>query len=170
MSDCSTISFTFCVCGGAGLDVQWLWHISVAPLRGSLLLFFCTPQYTVCVCVCVCHRKRQTQRVVSRRTGRLVICLSAFRLPKHCLFFDYTVYLQVWITERVGLPLSASACALPEHVEGVTCSSPCSPSLSVCSPGGCHGNSQTAADFAAASWGDCENREEVSGISLGLLF
>lgn len=31
----------------------------------------------------------------------------------------------------------------------------------VCSPGGCHGNSQTAADFAPASSGDCENREEV---------
>ena len=31
----------------------------------------------------------------------------------------------------------------------------------VCSPGGCHGNSQTAADFAPASSGDCENRDEV---------
>lgn len=28
----------------------------------------------------------------------------------------------------------------------------------VCSPGGCHGNSQTAADFAPASSGDCERQ------------
>lgn len=43
---------------------------------------------TMCVCefVCMCHGERQTQRVVNRRTGRLVICLSAFRLTKHWLF------------------------------------------------------------------------------------
>lgn len=79
--------------------------------------------------VCVCHRDRQIRRVVNRRAGRLVICLSAFSLSKlHCVLAS--------LNKGGSLLLSESVCvyererALSEHVEGVTCSLPCFPNPS----------------------------------------
>lgn len=135
-------------------------RLSCPPPGQPPLLLLRSTMPCVCVCafVCMCHRERQTQRVVNRRTGRLVICLSAFRLPKHCLLVT-TLCTRKFEWRREFASCYLRVCALPEHVEGVTCffavlSKP------VCSPGGCHGNSQTAADFAPASSGDFENREE----------
>lgn len=105
---------------------------------------------------CKCQRESQTQRVVNRRTGRLVICSSAFSLTKHCLFvttlcsrkfgFIWEFSCYIWEREWERECACAWACG-GSHMFSAVLSKP------VCSPGGCHGNSQTAADFAPASSG-----------------
>lgn len=81
-------------------------HLSCPPVGQPPPLLLHSTVQRACLCVCVTEsegeRQTHTHRVVNRRTGRLVICLSAFRLTKHRRFFffffcDYTVYFQVWI-------------------------------------------------------------------------
>lgn len=160
----------------APLDVHWLWHIlephhcplspphtrPLAQGRLSLLLTSIkTARLFMCARVCVSqHAERQTKsgKQTDWQTGHLLVGFLDF---PNTVFFVFVfwhcaVFLQVLngggsvITERV----------LPEHVERVTCSPSC---LLSHSPGGCHANSQTLADFAPASLGDWENREEVWG-------
>lgn len=120
-----------------------------------------------CVCVCVDVSRREIDRVANRWTGRLVVCLSAFKTHQTLPFCDYTVYLQVWKKKRkkekemgVSEPPVIWERVLPEHVEGVTCSLPCFPSLSA------HlvvamGTARQRQTLHQPPWGDCENREEV---------
>ncbi len=85
---------------------------------------------SMCVCVCVSQRETDTEsgKQTDWQTGHLLVC---FQTHQTLAFCGYTVFLQVWIKEGVRLPvIRERVCALPEHVEGVTCSSPCFPSLS----------------------------------------
>lgn len=134
-----------------------------APLQGSLLHFFCTPRYSVCVCVTEKETDTQSGKQTDWQTGHLLVCFSDSPNIAFFYFGDYTVYSQVLnkggssppvIWESAVCVCSAWACG-GSHMFSAVLSKP------VCSPGGCHGNSQTAADFAPASSGDCENREEV---------
>lgn len=164
-SCCFIISLALCRCRRTELDVQKLWHISVSPLpQGQPLLLLnstkrCVAIYVhACVCVCVDVSRREIDRVANRWTGRLVVCLSTFKTHQTSPFCDYTVYLQVWKKKkerkrngREWASCYLRACAAwacgGSHMFLAVLSKP------VCSPGGCHGNSQTAADFAPASSG-----------------
>lgn len=112
----------------------------------------------MCMRVFVCVSRREIDRVANRWTGRLVVCLSTFKTHQTSPFCDYTVYLQVWKKKkerkrngREWASCYLRACAAwacgGSHMFLAVLSKP------VCLPGGCHGNSQTAADFAPASSG-----------------
>lgn len=68
-----------------------------APLQGSLLHFFCTPRYSVCVCVCVTEKETDTQsgKQTDWQTGHLLVCFSDSPNIAFFYFGDYTVYSQV---------------------------------------------------------------------------
>lgn len=141
---------------------NWTWcslvmtHLSWPPLKGgfNLLLFSSWPLQSgvviyVSVPTCVAAHEETDRDRASRRTGRLAVCSSAARLSKRCRSCGHTVHLQVLNAGRRECCLrvcAAWACG-GSHMFLAVLSKP------VCSPGGCHGNSQTLADFATSLLG-----------------
>lgn len=163
-SCCFIISLALCRCRRTELDVQKLRHISVSPLsQGQRLLLLnstkrCVAIYVhacVCVCVCVTQGDRQGGKQMDWQTGRLLVDFQdspniAF-LWLHCVLASLKKKKERKRNGREWASCYLRACAAwacgGSHMFLAVLSKP------VCSPGGCHGNSQTAADFAPASLG-----------------
>lgn len=109
----------------------------------------------VSVCVCVTQGDRQGGKQMDWQTGRLLVDFQdspniAF-LWLHCVLASLKKKRERKRNGREWASCYLRACAAwacgGSHMFLAVLSKP------VCSPGGCHGNSQTAADFAPASLG-----------------
>lgn len=101
---------------------------SPPPLRPPPLLTSTEQFGYLCVCAYMCQSTRgDRQRAVKQtdwQTGSLFVGSQTLQTLPFC---DDAVYLQVWMKARGSAVWER---VLPEHVEGVTWSSPCFPSLS----------------------------------------